>query len=337
MLRFLNGLLLGTYSSAGAAADPAAGAAHADPAAGGGGGSGAAPANDPAKGGGEAAKPWAFPTEKAFAEYLPDAYKTDANFRDIKDFDGLLKSFVGARKMVGLDKGKLVPIPANDDAKDWDAVYNQLGRPETADKYDIPKPGEGKEYSPADLATQKALLPILHAAGVTQRQLAAIVPKWNELQAAVAAGEAEKIKADIATADAALTKDWGAAKEKKLGLGKEALAFLDGELKLGGGLTGALDQVDVQGNRLGNHPALSRLFAYFGEQMEEDGLLGKGGPGGAEIKSPAEAQQEINALRGGSDPAFSKAWLDKGHAGHADAVARMQRLHEMAHPAEGGS
>lgn len=325
MLKFLDGFRSVLLMSAAGVAEPAGGGG-APPAL------AAAPAAPAAAPAADANKAWSFPTEKAFAEYLPDAYKADANFRDIKDFDGLLKSFVGARKMTGLDKANLLPIPSNDDAKDWDAVYNKLGRPESADKYEIPKPGEGKEYSEADKAMQTALLPILHKAGVTQRQLAAIVPAWNALAAQAGEATAKQEKDAIAAADADLTKEWGAAKDSKIAIGKEALTHFTTELKLGDTLTKALEAKDANGNALGNNPALLKLFAHFGAQLKEDGLIGKGGGGGAGEYSPAEAQQQINAKRNDAD--FQKVYRDKKNPAHADAVAEMQRLYEQAYPAD---
>ncbi len=76
---------------------------------------------------------------------------------------------------------------------------------------------------------------------------------------------------------------------------------------------------------------LARTLAKLGEQLQEDGVLGRGSAS-AGGKSPAEAKQEINALL--ADKAFAGTYSNKRDPGHADAVARMQRLYEMAHPAQ---
>lgn len=317
---------MGTTSSAGAAAEAGAGDGAAAAAA------AAAAAGDKGKG---AEGAFAFPTEKAFAEYLPDKFKALPNFRDIKSFDGLLDTFVNQQKMVGLDKAKLAVLPKDDnDNEALSNIYKALGRPEKVDGYQIPKAGEGKEYSAGDLAFQKAVVPLLHEIGLTQRQVAALVPKWNELQAAAAAQQGEALKTGAAAAEKSLRTEFGAAYDTKVKTANDALAwFANDGPKLGTDLEAWLKSTGPDGQTIGNNPVVAKLFSYLGEQMKEDGLIGKSGAGAqGEAKSPAEAKQEIAALQ--QDEKFKKAWLDKKAPGHAEAVAQMQRLREMASPAE---
>ena len=70
---------------------------------------------------------------------LSDEIRADKSLENIKDIEGLAKSYVHAQKLVGADK---IPVPnkfATD--KDWDAVYQKLGRPENPSgyKYDLPE------------------------------------------------------------------------------------------------------------------------------------------------------------------------------------------------------
>lgn len=312
MLRFLDGHLLGTTSSAGAAASEGGGGAAAASAAG-------------------AAGEWKFPSDKPFAEYLPEPYKADPNFRDIKSFDDVLKGFVSARRMVGMDKNRLAVLPKDDNDNDaLTNIYKQLGRPEKIDGYEIPKPGAGKEYSAGDVAFQKAILPVLHEAGLTQRQVNAIVPKWNEMQNAAATAEQQRTQAEMAEASRALDAEFGVAKAEKLGLASGAIDYFANELKLGDGLKKALERPGPDGRALGNDPAFIKLFVYLGEAMKEDGLIGKGGAGQTDLRSPNEAKQEIAALQ--KDEKFLRAYRDKRDPGHADALARMKGLYEQAYP-----
>lgn len=331
MLKFFDGfrsVLL--MSAAGAVSDQHAGGGGGDAAAAA--TAATAAASPPAGAATDPNKAWSFPTEKAFAEYLPEKYRTDPSLRDIKNFDGLVSSYVNAQKMLGADKATIVQLPTGDDPKAYDDFYNKLGRPESPDKYQVPKRADGKDYSDGDKALQKAILPVLHKAGLNQRQIDAIVPAWNEITANATAAAAKQEQDAIAAGEAELTKEWGAAKDAKIALGRDALTHLSTELKLGDALTKALEAKDANGNALGNNPALAKLFAHIGGQLQEDGLIGKGGGGGQAEYSPAEAMQQIKAKEGDAD--FNKAYRDKKHPGHADAVAEMARLYAQAYPAE---
>ena len=68
----------------------------------------------------------------------------------------------------------------------------------------------------------------------------------------------------------------------------------------------------------------------LGMNLQEDGVIGRGGSGGT-MHSPGEARQQISALQ--KDAAFTKSYQDKRDPGHADAVARMKTLYEQAYPA----
>jgi hypothetical protein len=120
---------------------------------------------------------------------------------------------------------------------------------------------------------------------------------------------------------AALKTEWGAAFEQNLGLAKKALAHYGNPA-----LTAELERTG-----LGNSPELAKVMAKLGGQLSEDNLIGRNtAPDGDRINSPTEAKQQISALRG--DKEFLKAYADNKHPGHADAVAKMTKLYEQAHP-----
>jgi hypothetical protein len=58
-----------------------------------------------------------------------------------------------------------------------------LGRPESADKYAIGKKADGSDYDDIDKAFQAKILPVLHQAGVTQKQFDAIRPAIDAMAA----------------------------------------------------------------------------------------------------------------------------------------------------------
>ncbi len=329
MLRFLDGHLLGTTSHAG------------DAAGGGGGGDNAAflaSLPEPMRGHdgfkdvkdvGDLATRYHRSLTTPFADQLPADIKGDAAFKDIKDLGGLAKSYLSSQRMIGIPAERRLAIPQDDKPESWNEVYAKLGRPEKADGYQIPALADGKQYSEADKTFQTKLMPVLHEVGLSQRQINALVPKWNGIMAEYAMAEQNATQQRIAAGDAELTKTWGAAKDEKLSLAKGAISFFAGPgspLKLGKDLQAALELKGSDGKSLGDLPAVSELMAYLGQTMREDRLIGKGGGGGEGTPTPTEAEQQINALY--ADNEFMKAYNNKKHPGHADAVMRMQKLFE---------
>ena len=70
---------------------------------------------------------------------LSEEIRADKSLENIKDIEGLAKSYVHAQKLVGSDK---IPVPNKyATEQDWDAVYEKLGRPADAEgyKYDLPE------------------------------------------------------------------------------------------------------------------------------------------------------------------------------------------------------
>ena len=317
MLKFRDGLLLGCCAEDPTGGPPAGGNGAA---ATGQGGAGSPPTNGAA---------WSFPTDKAFAEYLPDTYKANPVFKDIKSFDSLLGTYVNAQKMIGADKATILQMPKADDEKGWGEFWGKLGRPDAADKYKVPARADGKPYSEADAQFHKQVLPVLHKAGLSQSQIDGIVPQWNAIIDGVAGEVAQRDKAEMDKNAAALKTELGTAYEAKLGLAQDALAHFTKELQLGDAL-----KTELEASKLGNSPALFKLLAHLGGQLKEDGLIGRdtGGYGGA--LSPAEAQQQIAALE--ADTEFMKIYRGgKGNVPadkHKDAVARMEALYKQAHP-----
>lgn len=294
---------------------------------GGGGDAAAAAAAAAAKGGGGNGAAWAFPTEKAFAEYLPDTYKAAPAFRDIKTFDGLLSSFVSTQKLVGADKATILQLPKDDDAKAWDGFYNAQGRPEKVEGYKVPARADGKAYDETATAFQKQMIPVLHEIGLTQRQIDKLVPRWNEYMDGNTKAANDKSVADTTAAAAALKTELGMAFDGKLADAQAALVHYAGELKLGDAIL-----KDLDASKLGNHPGMFKLLAHFGAQLKEDGVIGKGGVGGgAGALAPAEAKQQLATMN--ADEETKKIMLDKTHPKHAETIAKRSALFEQAYPA----
>lgn len=287
---------------------------------GGGGGGGGLPA---------AVAPITFDSAKPFVDQLPEKYRSDANFRDIKNFDGLADSFINAQKMVGSS----LQLPKDDDAKGWDGVYSKLGRPESADKYAIGKKADGSDYNDVDKAFQAKIMPVLHQAGISQRQFDVIRPAIDAM-AAEEAGASGKRATEYAAAQMdGLKKEWGTAFDDNLANAQEAARHYGGPE-----LIADLNLVK-DGKATGDNAMLLKVFAKMGATLREDGVIGKGGAPQGGAMSPADAKTAIKTLETNDD--FKKIWLTKGAVGkvdgkdmtHDEAVKRMSELYEFANPA----
>ena len=256
----------------------------------------------------------------AFAETLPEEIRGEAAFRDIKDLGGLAKSYLNATKMIGARPEDVIRLPAADDADGWAAVHARLGRPEAPDKYALtpPKLPDGLTV---DDALQGKFAEIAHQAGLTTKQASALYDWYNtETGGRYQAAQQERATQQ-AQAEQALKTEWGAAYDQNVTLAQKAVTHYGDD---------TLAQ-ELVATGLGNNPKLVALFAKLGAQLSEDGIIGRGGEGAPGALSPAEAQLQINGLRG--DSAFMKDYMNARAPGHKAALEKMQGLYTFAYPA----
>lgn len=245
-----------------------------------------------------------------------------------------IKSFVELERTVGVDK---IALPGKDAKPDaWDAVYTKLGRPEKVDGYRVPAPGEGKSYTPEDLAFQKGVLPILHKAGLSQRQLDAIAPEWNKLAAGITAA-ADQADADrVKAAKGALEAKWGDKYDAHHDLATRAVKFA--AAKAGVKMEDVLAAKAPDGRFQLDDPVMAQLFAAVGEVLAgEHGALPDAAGGGDFGMTPAQAQAEIKRIEGAAAADPKHSYTDKAHPEHKTMLDKVERLYKIAHPAEPGA
>ena len=95
-----------------------------------------------------------------FLSMIPEELREHPSLSPIKDVGNLARSFVNAQRLIGADK---IPMPVNPTDEDLDNIYNRLGRPETAEGYEIAVDGnvvtEEVAQSYADIAHKLRLTP----------------------------------------------------------------------------------------------------------------------------------------------------------------------------------
>ena len=231
-----------------------------------------------------------------------------------KSPDQMLSSYKSLEKVSGVPADQIMRLPQEaDDAEGWSDVYSKLGRPETAEGYEL----EAGDVPEGGFDLTPDLREWAHEAGLSQQQAQALHGKYNARLGEMA-GEMAAQREEQATADEQdLRKEWGAAWDENIqagvrfrerfGLNDETVNKLESAL----GLRGLLELSSKIGKGLGEQVMPGEPAATSGSEF---GL------------SPAGARAKIDELM--SDSSFSQKYM----AGDAPAVSRMTRLHSLAHP-----
>jgi hypothetical protein len=254
-------------------------------------------------------------------DWLPEAFRANPVFKDIASVEALAKSYDGAARLVGLDKGQVLRLPASEDAPEWADVFTRLGRPESPDKYEFPElPGQLVE------GVEPAARDTFHKLGLSAKQARGVMELYGGQVQAAEAARLEKAEQVEAAVVADLRREWGDDFDNRL------LAAQTAVRELGGPDLGKLmnEARMPDGTRLGQHPLLVKAFAEMGRRIAEPGDLrgGGGGTGGPASYTPDEAAAEIKRLT--SDTEFHAARRDPRHADHVKNVETWSRLNKAA-------
>ena len=247
---------------------------------------------------------------------LPAELKGNPALTGFKDVASLAKEHLSLQTLIG--KKGVIPPGEKDGPEAWDRFFNQLGRPEKPEGYALKKPEGATDYS-EDAA--KWFRETAHKAGLTAKQAGLVHDGFVALAGQGAQAQAQARTQARTETETALKQEYGVAYDARLELSRRAMVQFGGEE-----LKAYLEQ-----SGLGNHPALVKAFVKIGALIGEDGLKG-GKPAGGGTLSPAEAKAEIAKLQGEAGKDGKHALLDKLHPEHAQMVARLAQLHQMAYP-----
>lgn len=228
--------------------------------------------------------------------------------------DQLLSSYRSLEKTTGAPPDQIMRIPQEaDDAEGWSDVYSKLGRPKTADAYelDVPDLPEGSVDMTSDMRNWA------HEAGLSQRQAETIYEKYNSRIVELTDDLATQREEQAHEEEQELRREWGDSWDENIqagvrfrqrfGVNDETINKLESAL----GLRGLLELTSKIGKGLGEHGLPSDQAADGGQQFSY---------------SPAGAQAKIDELMG--DTSFTERYM----AGDKASLARITRLHAMAHP-----
>lgn len=249
---------------------------------------------------------------------LPDALKNDPSIQSFTDLDSAVKSLIETKALVGADK---LAIPGKDAAPEvWNEFWGKLGRPETAESYQMPTEGlpEGIEIPP-DMV--KSFHEKAHTIGLSDTQAAELY-RW-QMEQLKGAGESlgARSQEERDANETTLKSEYGEAYDERMALAKAAVREF--------GDQGLVDYLEETG--LGNDPRLVKAFVKIGQAIASDPIQGIGL--GAQFGvSPGEADRKIAELE--RDEKFMKVYTNPHDPGYKAAVAEMSKLFQQKHPKE---
>ncbi|HRI37089.1 MAG TPA: hypothetical protein PLO50_00880 [Nitrospira sp.] len=235
----------------------------------------------------------------------------------IKTIPDLAKSYVSAQKLIGQNR---LPAPAeNWTDKEWNDLFGKIGRPETPDGYEFPKDVQLKAGLEFDKEKTKAAFTELHKLGLTKKQAEGVMRHYLSSVNSTAEAEETARQQAYAAGTEKLRRTHGDRYDAVVGVAKGVLTKFGGEE-----VTNMLTSMKLDSN-----PDMVEFLYKIGQAMSED-TMRSGGGSSLPVGDAATALNEITKLE--SDPEFQKAYNDRAHPKHNDAVDRMVYLNRIAFP-----
>jgi hypothetical protein len=166
------------------------------------------------------------------------------------------KAYRELEKFKGASEKDLLKLPKEGDTDAWSKVYERLGRPESADKYELPEVGAGQTLN-EDAA--KWYKETAFELGLNSNQAKAMFEKYAAFEGEIQKAAIEGAKAQFDEELLEVKKDWGHQYDERK------------ELALRAAKTAGLTENDINlmGSAIGTGKAYN-LLAKLGDTFSED-------------------------------------------------------------------
>jgi len=236
-----------------------------------------------------------------------------------KSLEDTLRASIAQHRLVGMDK---VARPKMDSPKeDWDTFYNSMGRPESADKYDLGDfaPPEGVQWD-ADL--QGKMVEAWHKRGLSNEQVKGSLHDYAEIQAGVVRDHNEQMQQRRVEAETSLREEWGRSYDQRAKLADDELNRIFGDAA-----AEVVRYANPDGALFGNDPKVIKGLYELAKMHTEAKMIGESNVAEPSL-SPAAAKAEYEAME--ANPEIAKI-LGKADP-KSPEVKRWNMLYDFAHP-----
>lgn len=248
---------------------------------------------------------------------IPESWREDPLYKDIKTFGGLKGSYLNAQKMIGSSR---LPMPKDDaPQEEWDKFYNSTGRPAEAKEYNFKDVKYPEGVQPHE-KMQEWFRGHSHKLGLSQKQSQGVFQGFNDFLGEI--GKAEK--------QAMSTKlvEWEETNKNNLGAAYQEAMDIKGRVLREHG-DEELSNV-LKSSMLEKHPAMIRFLHNVGKAMGEHRVDNSNDENNKFMVTPDQAIREVNAMK--LDKDFMKVYTNTREPGHKEAVQKMNDLYKLAYP-----
>ena len=212
--------------------------------------------------------------------------------------------------------GKFLVRPDSENKEQLDQFYNQLGRPETADAYNVQIADEVKPY--VDDNMYNSYTKIAYDNGLTNSQAQALMDYEIDRMSA----QAEQQLQYQRDAEQQLRQTWGSDYDNRMAGAKSAAAVYSEKYP---------DAVqELLNGPSGNNPALISMLAELGSSLRESGHVGMTSAPQYGT-SPDDAKAQIAEIRGNPNHPSRNPY----DPGYKAAKLKVNNLYAIAYPDEG--
>jgi len=211
--------------------------------------------------------------------------------------------------------GSKVALPSEHASdEEWAHFYQRLGRPESAEGYEIALPEQIEKAGVLNKESLSAFREVAHKAGLTPKQASAIADYYFKEAEAGLAGVAQSQEQEMAAVVQDLEKDFGPRGSPKW---KREVALAEH-----GARTLGIDNETLQKTpALANNPVFIRAMRRVAAMTGEPKAAGAGGEGGIGAGAGSRLQQILK------DPGHPYHIAE--HPAHKSAIAQVQELFRM--------